>query len=73
MCLLIVQLLVRQVRGSGILSIHFKTFNNPGGKGNNGHCCDGKLFMCESRGCDHYFEICADVINGYTMVELKNE
>ncbi|XP_070192615.1 neurogenic locus notch homolog protein 1-like isoform X2 [Littorina saxatilis] len=47
------------VLGKGHLWIRFIRFDNPGGKGNNGHCCDGRAFFCPSK-CDHRFVICVD-------------
>ena len=41
------------------------TFDNPGGKGDNGQCCDGKWVFCEARGCDHKFTVCVDNFYGW--------
>jgi len=53
-----------QVTGDGKLQVRLVRYNNPSGKGNNGHCCDGRLIFCEPRGCDYYFELCLDSFYG---------
>ncbi|ELU13051.1 hypothetical protein CAPTEDRAFT_220327 [Capitella teleta] len=53
-----------QVTGSGQMSVRLVLYDNPGGKGDNGHCCDGRAFFCPSGGgCDHYFIMCVDEAN----------
>lgn len=53
-----------EVNCLGTLQLKLIRYNNPGGKGNNGHCCDGRSIFCESGGgCDHYFIICVDAFD----------
>ncbi|CAH1802880.1 unnamed protein product, partial [Owenia fusiformis] len=47
----------------GKISLRLVSFVNPGGKGDNGHCCDGRGIICSSK-CDHQFKICVDYLNG---------
>ena len=51
--------------GDGALYLKFEEYDNPGGKGANGHCCDGKWGICQPNGCDHMFSICVDRYGGY--------
>ncbi|XP_064633441.1 delta-like protein A isoform X2 [Lineus longissimus] len=51
--------LVQLSDGGATMQIRFLTYNNPGGKGSNGHCCDGKSIFCFSA-CDHKFTVCLD-------------
>ncbi|XP_055958296.1 delta-like protein 1 [Patella vulgata] len=44
--------------GSGILEIKLLKFYGDG-DGSNGHCCDGKFFICPTK-CDPKFTICVD-------------
>lgn len=48
---------------SGKLSVNFRRYENPGGKGDNGHCCDGRSFFCFGA-CDHRFLVCVDDRDG---------
>ena len=50
--------------GKAYLSLRFVKFDNPGGEGSNGHCCDGRAFFCPSK-CDHRFVVCLDRRYGY--------
>ena len=54
----------------GELRIHLKKYTNPGGKGHNGHCCDGKWGACQKNGCDHYFVICVDGIKRLILLKV---
>nr|KAG5706023.1 hypothetical protein BaRGS_028132 [Batillaria attramentaria] len=49
--------------GKAHLLIRFKRFDNPGGKGDNGQCCDGRFIICPSK-CDHRFVVCIDRVYG---------
>ncbi|XP_062596704.1 delta-like protein C, partial [Saccostrea cucullata] len=49
--------------GSGHISLTMVRYYNPGGRGRNGHPCDGKFFFSGSD-CDHRFTICLDQSNG---------
>ncbi|XP_046354294.2 uncharacterized protein LOC124133797 isoform X2 [Haliotis rufescens] len=51
------------VCGSGRLSLRLLSFNNPGGKGNNGNYCDGFSIFKHSP-CDHQFTICLHTVHG---------
>ncbi|GAB1609654.1 fibropellin-1-like [Argonauta hians] len=52
-------LLITECDASGKISVRFKTYDNSGGKGSNGHCCDGRWIICGSA-CDHQFSLCLD-------------
>ncbi|XP_041347599.1 delta-like protein C isoform X2 [Gigantopelta aegis] len=43
--------------------VKFKRYDNPDGKGSNGHCCDGRWVFCFSE-CDHRFIVCLDRTTG---------
>ena len=49
--------------GSATFYVKLVDFVNPGGKGANGHYCDGKFFIRGSD-CDHRFTICIDTAIG---------
>ena len=46
------------------MTVLLVSYRNPSGKGDNGHCCDGRWMFCEIRGCDHYFTVCVDKYDG---------
>ena len=48
------------VQGDWKTVLLFTRYVNPGGKGANGQCCDGKWRVCQKGGCDHMFTICLD-------------
>ena len=57
------------VSAGGRLKVYLVNFTNPGGKGSNGECCDGKHGICEAGpGCDHKFTVCVDKYPG--LVQL---
>ena len=56
---LYIQVLPPVCLAGGWIQIKYLSFNNPGGKGANGRCCDGLgSFFCQKNGCDHYFRMC---------------
>lgn len=67
-CLLILMAcLIAVCNGSGKVSLQMIRYYNPGGRGSNGHPCDGKFFFSGSD-CDHRFIICLDESNGPNSV-----
>ena len=56
----VIHLLQFTVAFEGFVAIKFEQFNNPTGGAANGHCCDGRAFLCEKHGCDYIFKICLD-------------
>ncbi|KAJ8301521.1 hypothetical protein KUTeg_020508, partial [Tegillarca granosa] len=54
---------VKITNSKGTLELQFVKYENPGGEGSNGNCCDGMSFFCGSA-CDHNFDICVDVQSG---------
>lgn len=58
---------VKDVSASGKISIRFVRYENPGGEGDNGHCCDGRAIFCFGA-CDHKFLVCVDDRHGITSM-----
>nr|AKP06503.1 DSL-like protein 2 [Platynereis dumerilii] len=52
------------IRGDAMVELEFIKFENREGKGDNGHCCDGKWGICQPNGCDHRFKICLGTSSG---------
>ncbi|XP_014774039.1 fibropellin-1 [Octopus bimaculoides] len=63
LCLSTLVLFIPESNGSGQISIRFRSYANSGGKGSNGHCCDGRWIICGSA-CDHQFSVCLDRQHG---------
>lgn len=63
LCAWLLLLVFPSVVSKAHLWIRFKRFDNPGGKGDNGQCCDGRIFICPSK-CDHRFVVCIDRVYG---------
>lgn len=63
----------RCVDASGQLIVRLVSYSNSEGSSYAGKCCDSRLVKAQwtcDPGCDHYFEICADLINGYNRLFL---
>ena len=43
---------------SGSVWLRLRKYENPSGKADNGHCCDGKWGICQRSGCDYMFYVC---------------
>jgi len=46
------------VSASGSVWLRLRKYENPSGKADNGHCCDGKWGICQRSGCDYMFYVC---------------
>ena len=55
--------ILQTVLSGAQMLVNFKQFDNPSGKGSNGHCCDGRWVFCFSA-CDHRFVVCLDKSSG---------
>lgn len=51
------------VAGTGTVTLRLVEYQNNGGTGRNGQCCDGRWILCGSP-CDHIFYICLDRQSG---------